>query len=1107
VSILDAREILELSPSRLKLLLIELQKKLAALEGAAHEPIAIIGIAGRYPTTTGGIDAFWQTLLDRRVVGQDESATGSGPVRRAGLANVDRFDAAFFDIASQEAHYIDPQHRLLMEVAWEAMENAGRLPPDFGGRAGTYLALCSTDYADLVCESPGGWEGYLVRGNSHGMAAGRLAKKFGLTGPCMAVDSTCSSSLLAAHIAVGHLRSRECDIALVGGVSVILSPKVSLDLREVGLLSPSGRCRPFDANADGYVRGEGCGVLLLKRLSDALQDQDPIIAIIRGSATNHDGGGGVLTPNGPAQRQVIRAALEDAKIDAEAVGYIEASSVGAMFADPVEAEAISSVYGQSRSAGSPVVVGSVKANIGHLEAAAGVAALSKTALCLDRQAIPAHATFETLSPLIDWDAAHIRIPRDTEMMDGRLQFAAVSAFSLSGTNVHLILEKPPEQEAKPLAREACVLPLSARDPAALDVLTSAVIAHLEARPDDWPHLAYTLAVGRKHMPLRRAVVAYEAADAIAKLKQAGAGSTVACTAGRNGASPAVGFLFAPSISASAEVMALAEHAPLVKQSLTECGKALNSMLGRDQAGFPLADAPASVVSLAIQIALASLVASFGVKPSLVGGAGIGEIAAAVVAKLLDIPDAIGLAMGSPPASAGVPVRIKFGIEDVPIISNVTGRPAAQGEIADEAYWTQATTSNRSAVFDNVAHALAACKLDAAVVFGAMPNLLRDTIPAVATPGAQTSSGGIFAALAADLYLLGCGLDWRGALSGKGYRVIAAPTTEFARDSFWIDSGHGAPSGVIEPPWSIDEPHLNPMTAEEATTEFLTFLQRELMLEDLRSDQNLLFVGATSVDVIRVITRVEQKTGFRPRVEDLFRDPTVDGIVRLYIKFLAERTRLATSPVGEGLDVPAQSTPGAIALATYREGPARFAASVRPEMFAPRRLDVAVLARLLLAVGEAADACSLSRLQGRLFVPSGMVGNLDGLYSIDFGRGEIIPIEDQGVTGAASENLLLRAHESTAFAIVLAVTAAEEVEGDPTSMAARVAQIIEMAAPPLGIGVRSIESPYPHAARAMLAFLATDRVLHGLLCGALPEDSAASRLGPADDGVMREVGWL
>src|SRR5579883_1785243 len=382
---------------------------------------------------------------------------GKMSTRKGGfLSHVDLFDAAFFRISPHEAIRMDPQQRLLLEVAWEALEDAGQdIHQLNASQTGVFIGISTSDYAQLrmQVQTQAEIDAYTGTGTTLSVAAGRISYTFGFQGPSMIVDTACSSSLVAVHLACQSLRNGESTMALAGGVNLILVPDGHIYLSKLHALAPDGRCKTFDASANGFVRGEGCGVVVLKRLSDALAAGDPIHALIRGSAFNQDGrSSGLTVPNGLAQQAVIRQALAQADARPGDIDYVEAHGTGTALGDPIEVQALGKVYGPEHSQQHPLLIGSVKTNIGHLEAAAGIAGLIKTVLILEHQEIPPHLHFRNPSPYIAWDALPVHIPleRSPWQRAERPRMAGVSAFGYSGTNVHAILEEAPvESKASP----------------------------------------------------------------------------------------------------------------------------------------------------------------------------------------------------------------------------------------------------------------------------------------------------------------------------------------------------------------------------------------------------------------------------------------------------------------------------------------------------------------------------------------------------------------------------------------------------------------------------------------------------------------------------------
>ena len=477
----------------------------------------------RFP---GGVDSperFWQNLLagvdavGELSVARSRTCSVSRLLHpaiccRGGfLDRVDEFDPGFFNLSPRRFLVMDPAHRLLLEAAWQALEDANIVPLRlFNTEVGVFIGNAASGYTQYCAGQED--DLYKATGNTPSTAAGRLSYILGITGPCVSLDTACSSSLVAVHLACQSLRSGECDAALAGGVNVILDAGSSAMFANGNMLSGEARCKTFDAAADGYVRGEGCGIVVLKRLSDVQANGDRILAVIRGTAVNQDGpSGGLTVPNGPAQERVIRRALADGRLKPEQIGYIEAHGTGTPLGDPIEIGALSAVFG-GRTDG--LYVGAVKTNIGHLELAAGVAGLMKLVLAVQHAVIPPHLHFHTPNPHIDWAAASVRVPVAPvawPRVEGGERIGGVSSFGFSGTNAHVIIsEAPPAVLPAVLpeteARSAHLLTLSAKSVEALRASVQQYLALLADRPEvDLGDLCYTSQVGRSHFSQRLSV--------------------------------------------------------------------------------------------------------------------------------------------------------------------------------------------------------------------------------------------------------------------------------------------------------------------------------------------------------------------------------------------------------------------------------------------------------------------------------------------------------------------------------------------------------------------------------------------------------------------------
>ena len=717
------KDLLAKALRELKAMRAELAAAKARAERPVAEPIAIVGVGCRFPGGADTPDRYWDLLArggdairpvpaDRwdadALYDPDPAAPGKLYTRLGGfLDDVSGFDPVFFGLAPREAAHMDPQQRLLLEVAWEALEDAGLpIAALSGTRTGVFVGLASSDYSHLLIEHSGlsDIDAYVLTGNAPNVAAGRLAYVLGLHGPALAVDTACSSSLVSVHLACQSLRQRECDAALAAGVNLILAPGSSVAFCRMNALAHDGYCKTFDAAADGFIRGEGCGVVVLKRLSDALAAGDPIRAVIRGSAVNQDGHTSALTvPNGPAQQAVIRAAQAQAGVDARAVGYVEAHGTGTPLGDPIELHALAEAYGRvlprDAAAPAPLYVGSVKTNFGHLEGAAGIAGLIKAVLSLQHRALPPHLHFTQPNPRVEWARLALRVP--TMLTDwpaaSTPRLAAVSAFGFSGTNAHVILEEAPAPAALTAPADApAALPiflLSARSEAQLKALAGRALDVFSQDEAALAGLCAASQVRRSHWAWRLAATAESAADLRRKLEAYGAGQpTNGLHTGRRlaGGDARVAFLFSgqggqhlgmgqalyaayPAFRAAFdEVSALA--APYFASSLAA------TLYDLSHSGEPFNDVVTSQVSLfAFQVALARLWQSWGVEPALVAGHSLGEFAAAVVAEVLSLPDALMLVaerarlMQAQGVAGGVGVVLADLAEVQPLLDRYAGR--------------------------------------------------------------------------------------------------------------------------------------------------------------------------------------------------------------------------------------------------------------------------------------------------------------------------------------------------------------------------------------------------------------------------------------------------
>ena len=623
-----------------------------------REPIAIVGIGCRFPGASTP-DAFWDLIArGADMIGAAPADRPGGAALGAGgfLETVELFDAGFFGVTPREAEIMDPQQRLLLEVAWEAIEDAGINADTLAGsRTGVFVGISNLDYLRLQEGRAAATDPYAGTGNAFSIAANRLSYLLDLRGPSWAVDTACSSSLVAVHQACENLRAGECDAALAGGVNLILAPQLTSVFTRAGMMSPTHRCRTFDASADGYVRGEGAAMVLLKRLSDAQRDGDTVLAVIRGSAVNQDGrSNGLTAPNGPAQQAVLRDALAAAGVAPSRIGYVEAHGTGTPLGDPIEMQALTSVLAEGRTAAERCAVGSVKTNIGHLESAAGIAGLIKTTLALRQGVIPPSLHFTTVNPHITLDGTPFFVPAAAAAWTrgDQPRLAGVSAFGFGGTNAHVVLEEAPASALPATGdrteRPAHVLTLSARSETALRARGSQAAAFLRAHPDlPLADAAFSANTGRVPLTHRAAIVAASSGDAASGLAAfAASGASSGVIAGRApGQTQKPAFLFTGQ---GAQYTGMArdifDTEPVFRGAMLafddrfrrETNESLLDVIYSTDNDRRLDDTFYTQPALfALECSLARLWASWGVEPSAVMGHSVGEYAAACVANVFD----------------------------------------------------------------------------------------------------------------------------------------------------------------------------------------------------------------------------------------------------------------------------------------------------------------------------------------------------------------------------------------------------------------------------------------------------------------------------------------
>lgn len=817
----------------------EAKEKLKAVEAKQSEPIAVVGLGCRFGKNISTPESFWSFLKtggntltnipsDRWNISDfydsDRSKPGKIYVSQGGfLDDVSMFDPHFFGIAPREALHIDPQQRLLLEVAYEALENAGMAAPTTRiGKTGVFIGITNNDYARLIAPNDdySTIGAYHISGNHTNAAAGRISYLLNLNGPSLAVDTACSSSLVAVHLACRSLRAQECRQALVGGVNLILTPEVPIALCKNQMLAADGRCKTFDASADGFGIGEGCGVVILKRLSEALADDDRIWALIRGTAVNNDGAsGGFTVPNGLVQTDLIREALIDARLNADIIDYVEAHGTGTSLGDPIEIKAIADALCVNRSRSQPLLVGSIKTNLGHLAAAAGISGLIKTVLSIYYSEIPAHLNLQTPNPHINWDSLPINVATQTRpwtVSNSKMKAAGVSSFGASGTNAHVILTEPPQVESSPQNRSPLLVTLSAKDEERLYLLANNFVDYIDQKPDiNLTDIAFSSNTGRFHHKQRLALLVSNISSFQEQLRTLINGNSWKTNIIRSEAqgNPKIAFFFHDQQAIfSGMGKELFVNEPVFSDAFKRCDRlfqnyfnfSIENLLYKNQnIDNYLFIQP---ILFALQYAICELWKSWGVTPTAVLGTGFGEYLAAQQAGVFSLEDAVKLVatrvrlfsnnqnldQEKKLAFQKVAEEIVYNNPQLTLINSLNGE-VASNYVKNAAYWVQNLRQSEH-IYQGIS-ILNELGYQIFIETGNQPiltkieqsNLPSKKILWLCSLAKDGSNEQQIQTVLAELYVRGVDINWQEFHRSRLGQKISLPNSPFIRKRYWVDS--------------------------------------------------------------------------------------------------------------------------------------------------------------------------------------------------------------------------------------------------------------------------------------------------------------------------------
>ncbi len=831
-----APNIEQLSPLQRSVLVIkEMKEKLEQIENKQTEPIAIVGMGCRFPGGANSPKSFWKLLRDgvdgiTEVPPQrwdinayydpnPETANKMHSKYGGFLDEVDKFDAEFFGLTPREATSLDPQQRLLLEVSWETLENAGIAANKLNGsKTGVFVGISLNEYAQQAVLGTADIDVYTATGNALSVAAGRLSYFLGLQGPALAVDTACSSSLVAVHLACQSLRTGECRQALAGGVYLMLSPQTTIAMSKLRALSADGRCKTFDVAADGYGRGEGCGIVALKRISDAIADGDRILALIRGSAVNQDGrSSGLTVPNAQAQQAVIREALVNAKVEPTQISYVEAHGTGTSLGDPIEVKSLGKVLGKNRSPEQPLTIGSVKTNIGHLEAAAGIASLIKVVLAMQHGEIPPHLHLNELNSHISLEDMVAKIPTKPTAwsVDGQHRLAGISSFGFSGTNAHMVLEDSKFISAEDVISggdviynvSTFILTLSAKTENALEEIKQNYLRFLDEYPKvSLADICFTANTGRKHFDYRLALVV----DSVESLRQ----KLKATNISESKPKAKVVFVFAGEGCQYLGIgRQLYDSQLIFREALDRCNELLEPYLEKSLSEILYDDKSlvsyskiSHLILFSLEYAVFKLWLSWGIEPVAVMGEGVGEYVAACIAGVFSLSDGLKLIIQREQLTQQqnsknqiVTTKIEYFQPNINLISNITGKFIETETVTQADYWYNRVREKIK--FETSCSFLKEQGCELFIEMNNHPTLREKAQQYLSAensdnwlPSLQENQEDwrVLLQTLATLYEKGVEVDWDGFYQNNSYNRLQLPTYPFERQRYWIDAAKYQP---------------------------------------------------------------------------------------------------------------------------------------------------------------------------------------------------------------------------------------------------------------------------------------------------------------------------